>query len=56
MSTAYSNPKRTDVEEVVYPPKLQLDVETFIKCVNVLPCKVVDDIALSLQVLEIKSN
>ena len=34
---------------MVYPPKVQFDVETFIKCVNTLPTPVVDSIALSLQ-------
>lgn len=50
VSTAFCNPNRRVVEEMVYPPKLQIDVETFIKCVNVLPTEVVADIALSLQV------
>lgn len=50
VSTAFCNPSRRVVEEMVYPPKLQIDVETFIKCVNILPTEVVADIALSLQV------
>lgn len=50
MSTAFSNPNRKLVEEMVYPPRLQIDIDTFMKCVNILPSKVVDDISLSLQV------
>lgn len=49
VSTAFCNPQRRDVEETVYAPKLQLDVGTFIQCVNILPADVVDSIALSLQ-------
>lgn len=49
VSTAFCNPQRRHVEESVYPPKLQLDVDTFMQCVNILPSTVVDAIAHSLQ-------
>lgn len=50
VSTAFCNPNQQNVEEMVYPPKLQIDVDTFMKCVNILPGNVAADIALSLQV------
>ncbi|KAJ6637081.1 putative fatty acyl-CoA reductase [Pseudolycoriella hygida] len=49
VSTAYTNPCRDHVEETVYPPKVQFDTDSFIKCVNILPSEVVNSIAVSLQ-------
>lgn len=50
VSTAYTNPARSDVAEQVYPPKVQMDLDTFIKCADVLPDDLVHTIATHLQV------
>lgn len=50
VSTAYTNPARSHVAEEVYPPKVQMDLDTFIKCANVLPDDLVNTIATHLQV------
>lgn len=50
VSTAYTNPTRSNVGEAVYPPRLQMDTETFLKCVEVLPEDLVTKIATELQV------
>lgn len=50
VSTAYTNPTRRFVGETVYPPKIGLDTNTFMKCVNTLPDNLVSSIALQLQV------
>lgn len=51
ISTAYSNPDLYTVDEVVYPPKSVMDLDTFIKCANVLPEDLVASIANHLQVM-----
>lgn len=50
VSTAYTNPTRQNVDEVVYPPKVPMDPETFIKCAEVLPENLVSKIATQLYV------
>lgn len=50
VSTAYTNPTRSNVSEVVYPPRLEMDSETFMKCVEMLPEDLVTKIATELQV------
>lgn len=50
VSTAYTNPTRSSVGETVYPPRLEMDNETFMKCVDVLPEDLVTKIATELQV------
>lgn len=50
VSTAYSNPNRSDVGEQVYPPKVQMDFDAFQKCADVLPDDLVESIATHLQV------
>lgn len=50
VSTAYTNPARSDVGEAVYPSRVSMDNDTFIKCANVLPDELVALIAAELQV------
>lgn len=50
VSTAYTNPTINNVGEMVYPPKTEMDLETFLKCVNTLPEHLVTAIATELQV------
>lgn len=50
VSTAYTNPTRSNVCETVYPPQHEMDIETFMKCVGVLPEDLVTKIATELQV------
>lgn len=52
VSTAYSNPDRYTVDEVVYPPQSVMDLDTFINCANVLPEDLVTSIANQLQVIK----
>lgn len=52
VSTAYTNPARSEVGEQVYAPKVQMDLDTFIKCADVLPDDLVHTIATHLQVLQ----
>lgn len=51
VSTAYSNPARAVVDEMVYPPKVPMDLNTFIECAKVLPEDIVTSIASHLQVI-----
>lgn len=51
VSTAYTNPTRSNVGEEVYPPKVAgMDLNTFIKCADALPEDLVVKIATHLQV------
>lgn len=50
VSTAYTNPTRPFVGETVYPPQIELDSNTFMKCANTLPDDLVTSIATQLQV------
>lgn len=50
VSTAYSNPARSTVDETVYPAKVPMDLNTFIECAKVLPEEMVTSIASYLQV------
>lgn len=50
VSTAYTNPTRSTVGEQVYPPKVTMDLNTFIKCADALPEDLVVSIATHLQV------
>lgn len=50
VSTAYSNPNRSDVGEQVYPPKVHLDSDAFFKCADALPDDLVHRITTHLQV------
>lgn len=50
VSTAYTNPTRENVNEAVYPPRAEMDVDAFMKCVNTLPEHLVTAIATELQV------
>lgn len=54
VSTAYTNPTRNNVGEAVYPPRLEMDNGTFMKCVEVLPDDLVMKIATELQVSHCK--
>ncbi|XP_065083365.1 putative fatty acyl-CoA reductase CG5065 [Ochlerotatus camptorhynchus] len=47
VSTAYSNPSRREVDEVVYPPTMNAD--SFIQCVSILPGDVINALAGKLQ-------
>ncbi|XP_053699104.1 putative fatty acyl-CoA reductase CG5065 [Sabethes cyaneus] len=47
VSTAYSNPSRNEVDEVVYPPTM--DPDSFVQCINILPGDVVNALAGKLQ-------
>ncbi|XP_055608036.1 fatty acyl-CoA reductase 1-like [Uranotaenia lowii] len=47
VSTAYSNPCRKVVDEVVYEPTMNAD--SFIQCVNVLPADIINTLADKLQ-------
>ncbi|KFB36786.1 AGAP009690-PA-like protein [Anopheles sinensis] len=47
VSTAYSNPCRSEVDEVVYPPPM--DPEQFMQCIQLLPGDVINAIAGKLQ-------
>uniref|UniRef100_A0AAG5DYU2 Fatty acyl-CoA reductase n=1 Tax=Anopheles atroparvus TaxID=41427 RepID=A0AAG5DYU2_ANOAO len=47
VSTAYSNPCRTKVDEVVYPPPM--DPDQFMQCIQLLPGDVINAIAGKLQ-------
>lgn len=49
VSTAYSNPSRSNVGEVVYPPVTSINEESFLKCVEILPSDVLDSISTKLQ-------
>lgn len=40
VSTAYSNPLRKNVGELVYPPHCPVNEDVFLKCINVLPGEV----------------
>ncbi|XP_031631437.1 putative fatty acyl-CoA reductase CG5065 [Contarinia nasturtii] len=48
VSTAFTNPTRTNVGEHVYPPKIEMDVNTFIKCADALREDLVTKIATHL--------
>lgn len=50
VSTAYSNPTRDNIGETVYPPNVEMDNKTFMKCVNALPEDLLASIAQELQV------
>lgn len=50
VSTAYTNPTRKTVDEIVYPPNVTMDLDTFIKCAETLPDDLVTTIATHLQV------
>lgn len=50
VSTAYTNPTRSNVGEQVYPAKVAMDFNSFIKCAEVLPEDLVIKIATYLQV------
>lgn len=50
VSTAYTNPTRLNVGEQIYPPKVDMDLNTFIKCADALPEDLVVKIATHLQV------
>lgn len=50
VSTAYTNPTRSNVGEQVYPPKVSMDLDTFIKCADALPEDLIINIATHLQV------
>lgn len=50
VSTAYSNPARSVVDEMVYPAIVPMDLNTFIECAKVLPEDMVTSIASHLQV------
>lgn len=50
VSTAYSNPARSIVDEMVYPAIVPMDLNTFIECAKVLPEDMVTSIASHLQV------
>lgn len=54
VSTAYTNPTRANVGEQVYPPKVSMDLDTFIKCADALPEDLVLKIATHLQVTDIQ--
>lgn len=41
---------RRDVAEKVYPPEIDMELETFMNCANILPENVLTTIAESLQV------
>lgn len=47
VSTAYSNPSRNEVDEVVYPPTM--DADSFVQCINILPGDVINALAGKLQ-------
>ncbi|XP_058816569.1 putative fatty acyl-CoA reductase CG5065 isoform X2 [Topomyia yanbarensis] len=47
VSTAYSNPNRKVIDEVVYPPTM--DANSFIQCINILPGDVINALAGKLQ-------
>nr|XP_029709727.1 putative fatty acyl-CoA reductase CG5065 [Aedes albopictus] len=47
VSTAYSNPSRREIDEVVYPPTMNAD--SFIQCVNILPGDVINALSEKLQ-------
>lgn len=47
VSTAYSNPNRKVVDEVVYQPTM--NAESFIQCVNILPGDVINALSGKLQ-------
>ncbi|XP_055299982.1 putative fatty acyl-CoA reductase CG5065 [Sitodiplosis mosellana] len=49
VSTAYTNPTCSNVGEQVYPPKVAMDLNTFIKCADALPEDLVVKIATHLQ-------
>lgn len=51
VSTAYSNPARSVIDEMVYPPKVPMNLNTFIECAEVLPENMVTSIASHLQVI-----
>lgn len=50
VSTAFTNPTRATVGEQIYPPKVAMDLDTFIKCADALPEDLVLKIATHLQV------
>lgn len=51
VSTAYTNPTLKTVDEKVYPPKAEMDLDTFVKCAETLPEELVTTIATHLQVI-----
>ncbi|XP_037911216.1 putative fatty acyl-CoA reductase CG5065 isoform X2 [Hermetia illucens] len=44
VSTAFSNPGRNYVEEIVYPSCSPLDKDSFMNCIEILPAEVLDSI------------
>lgn len=44
VSTAFSNPGRKYVEEIVYPSCSPLDKDSFMNCIEILPAEVLDSI------------
>lgn len=50
VSTAYTNANRRYVGETIYPPKVAIDPNTFLKCADILPQNLVSMIAKQLYV------